>query len=86
MVGLYWASGPLGSCALVYMNDCLVHSPTLEQHLLDVGEVLEIFRRQQLYVNLPRAPSASSGGRSSASLVTESPGMACPWTRARRSP
>jgi len=31
------------------MDDCLVHSPTLEQHLLDVEEVLEIFRRRQLY-------------------------------------
>ena len=26
-----------------------MHSPTLEQHLLDVAEVLEIFRRRQLY-------------------------------------
>ena len=31
------------------MDDCLVHSPTLKQHLLDVEEVLEIFRRRQLY-------------------------------------
>jgi hypothetical protein len=31
------------------MDDCLVHSPTLEQHLLDVAEVLEIFRRRQLF-------------------------------------
>ncbi len=30
------------------MDDCLVHSPTLEQHLLDVAEVLEIFRRRKL--------------------------------------
>ncbi len=43
------ASGPLGLCALVYMDYCLVHSPTLEQHLLDVAEVLEIFRRRQLF-------------------------------------
>ena len=47
--GVPGASGPLGRCALVYMDDCLVHSPTLEQHLLDVEEVLEIFRRRQLY-------------------------------------
>ena len=47
--GVLGASGPLGWCALVYMDDCLVHSPTLEQHLLDVAEVLEIFRRRQLY-------------------------------------
>ena len=33
----------------MYMDDCLVHSPTLEQHLLDVAEVLVIFRRRQLY-------------------------------------
>ncbi len=43
------ASGPLGRCALVYMDDCLVHSPTLEQHLLDVAEVLEIFRWRKLF-------------------------------------
>ena len=43
------ASGPLGRCALVYMDDCLIHSPTLEQHLRDVAEVLEIFRRRQLF-------------------------------------
>ena len=35
--GVPGASGPLGRCALVYMDDCLVHSPTLEQHLLDRG-------------------------------------------------
>ena len=43
------ASGPLGRCALVYMDDCLVDSPTLQQHLHDVAEVLEIFRRRKLY-------------------------------------
>ena len=54
------ASGPLGRCTLVYMDDGLVHSPTLEQNLLDVEEVLEIF----LYAETtPRAPSASSGDR-----------------------
>jgi hypothetical protein len=47
--GVPGASGPLGRCALCYLNDCLVHSPTLEQHLLDVEEVLEIFRQRQLY-------------------------------------
>ena len=47
--GVPGASGPLGRCALVYMDDCLVHSSTLEQHVLDVEEVLEIFRRRQLF-------------------------------------
>jgi hypothetical protein len=41
------ASGPLSRCVLVYMDDCLVHLLTLEQHLLDVAEVLEIFRRRK---------------------------------------
>jgi hypothetical protein len=31
------------------MDDCLVHSLTLEQHLLDVTEVLEIFRWSKLF-------------------------------------
>ncbi len=43
------ASGPLGQCALVYMDDCLVHLQTLEQHLLDVVEVLEIFCQRKLF-------------------------------------
>ena len=49
--GVPGASGPLGRCALVYMDDCLVHSTTLEQHLVDsdVAEALKIFRRRQLY-------------------------------------
>ncbi len=39
--GMLGASGPLGRCALVYMDDCLVHSATLEQHLLDMAKVME---------------------------------------------
>ena len=31
--GVPGASGPLGRFAFVYMDDCLVHSPKLEQHL-----------------------------------------------------
>jgi heme-degrading monooxygenase HmoA len=31
------------------MDECLLHSPTLEQHLHDVAEVLEIFRRRKLF-------------------------------------
>ena len=36
--------------------------------------------------SMSRAPSASSGGRSSASWATDSPRMACPWTHERCSP
>ena len=47
--GVPSAPGPQRRCVLVYMHDCLVHSSTLEQHLLDsdVKEILEIFRRRQ---------------------------------------
>ncbi len=34
------ASGLLGRCALVHMDDCLVHSLMLEQLILDVAEML----------------------------------------------
>ncbi len=33
----------------MYTDDCLVYSPTFEQHLLDVEVVLEIFRRRKLF-------------------------------------
>ena len=39
----------MGRCVLVYMDDCSVHSPTIEQHLLDVEEILDAFRRGKLY-------------------------------------
>ena len=50
-----WASGTFGKCVLVYMNDCLVHLPMLEQLLLYVAEVLEIFRRDVVCSCMPRA-------------------------------
>jgi hypothetical protein len=43
------ASGQLGWYMLGYMDYCLVHSQRLEQHLLDVAEVLEIFRQSKLF-------------------------------------
>ena len=59
------ASSPLGRCAMcafVYMDDCLVHLPTMEQQVLNVTEVLDIFRRLQLYAKRSKR-AASSGGR-----------------------
>jgi hypothetical protein len=47
--GMQGASGHLGWWSLVYMDVCLIHSPTLEQHLLDVAEVLEMFSRRKLF-------------------------------------
>ena len=49
-----------GRCALVYRDDCLVHSLTLEQHLLDVEAVLEIFRRRKLYAKSSKCEFMSS--------------------------
>ncbi len=37
---------------LMYMDDCLM--PTLDQHLLDVAEVLEIFRQRKLYAKISK--------------------------------
>ena len=61
-----WVSGALGWCTLVYMDDCLVHSSTLEQHLLDIAVVHEIFRRWQRYANLKGSKFGRQlGGKSS---------------------
>ena len=43
------AAGPLGRCAVVYMDDILVHSASREQHLKDVEEVLATLRRHKLF-------------------------------------
>ncbi len=45
------------------MIDCLVHSPTLVQHLLDVAEALETFRRRQLYGGVYAKSSKFDFGR-----------------------
>ena len=60
------ASGQLGRCALVYMDDSLVHSPILEQYLLDVVEVLESFRRRpgQLYAKSSKCQFSRPSSRS----------------------
>jgi hypothetical protein len=78
------ASGPLGRCEFVCMDDCLVHSPTLkEQHLLDVAEVLETFRRIQLYA---KSSKCEFGPQELAFLGHASPRRGCRSTRARCSP
>ena len=43
------------------MDDCLVHSPTPAQDLLDVAEVLEIFRRRQLYAKSSKCEVGRQG-------------------------
>ena len=48
--GVPGAPGPLHRSVVVYMDDLLCYSPTLEQHLKDVREVLGILRQEKLYV------------------------------------
>jgi hypothetical protein len=74
-------AGPLGRCALVYVDDCLIHSPTREKHLLDVAEVLEIFRHSHLLAKSSKCELR--GGRSLASWGTASPRTVCRAIRAR---
>ncbi len=49
--GVPGAGGPLHRSLVVCLDDVLCFSPSLEQHLKDVREVLAIFRQERLYVN-----------------------------------
>ena len=60
--GPWGAAGPLCRCELVSMDACMVHSPTREQHLLDIAELLEIFRRRQLYAKSSKCEFGRSAG------------------------
>ena len=48
--GVQGAAGPLHHSVMVYMDDLLCYSPSLEQYLRDVREVLDILRQEKLYV------------------------------------
>ena len=41
--------GPLYRCVVVYMDDIRIYSPTLEQHVKDVDEVLAILGERKLF-------------------------------------
>ena len=78
------ASGHLGRCELVYMDDCLEHSTTLEQHLLDVEEpsakVLEIFRCREPYA---KSTMCEFRRQEPAFWGIACRPLACQWTRER---
>jgi len=44
----------LGMKVLCYLDDVLIYSPTLEQHIKDVREVLGLLRQNELYVKLKK--------------------------------
>ena len=55
---------PQGLCALVDMDDFLVHSPTLEHHLHDVADVLEMSSKCEFGAWLPCLRPSMAGGYS----------------------
>ena len=55
--GVPSARGPLHRSVVVYMDDLLCYSPTLEQHIQDVREVLAILRQEKLYVKASKCES-----------------------------
>ena len=77
-MGVPGAPGPLHRSVVVYMDDLLCYSPTLEQHLRDVREVLAILRQEKLYVKASKCAFGRSelgflGHRVSASGVAVDP-------------
>ena len=57
--GVPGAPGPLHRSVVVYMDDLLCYSPTLEQHLKDVREVLGILCQEKLYVKAVKCALAA---------------------------
>ena len=53
------APGHLHRCVIIYMDDLLCYSSTLEQCLKDVFDVLSILRLEKLYV---KAKKCYNGG------------------------
>ena len=47
--GVLGATGQLYQCVVVYMDDLLIYSPTLEQHVKDVNEILAILWERKLF-------------------------------------
>ena len=52
--GVPGATGQLYQCVVVYMDNLLIYSPTWEQHVKDVNEVLTILGERKLFVKAPK--------------------------------
>ena len=52
--GVPGATGPLYWCVVIYMDDLLIYSPTLEQHVKDFDEVLAILGERKLFAKAPK--------------------------------
>src|SRR3954451_16442159 len=44
----------IGKSVVVYFDDILVYSKSLEEHVTHVKELLQILRHEKLYANLPK--------------------------------
>ena len=44
----------LDVCVLIYLDDILIYSSDIKQHLQDLEEVLEVLRKNQLYAKLSK--------------------------------
>ena len=44
----------LGVCVLSYIDDILIYSPNLEQHIIDVEKVLNLLTKNKLFVKLKK--------------------------------
>jgi len=44
----------LGVCVLSYIDDILIYSPNLEQHIIDVDKVLKLLTKNKLFVKLKK--------------------------------
>ena len=49
----------IGKSVVVYFDDILVYSKSLEEHVTHVKEVLQILRHEKLYANLPKCTFAN---------------------------
>jgi hypothetical protein len=82
------ASGPLHRSVVVYMDDHLCCSPSLELHLRDVWEVLAILQqKKKLYINASKCVfGLEELGFLPVTVGHQAWGAACWWTLAKSPP
>ena len=59
----------LDSFVVVYLNDIVIYSPTLEDHLVHLGKVFDRLRQNQLYVKKEKCEFAKTEIKSLGHLI-----------------